>query len=87
MPVKKFHSTLVFFKGACHAIRGAEKRFVGSKICEKCPNTEFLFRISLYLELILTDTPCLSVFGPNAGKCENKKSAFTYFSRSEVRRY
>ena len=40
------------------------KNFKGTRtLCEKCPNNEkFLVRIFLYLDLVWTDTPYLSVF-------------------------
>ena len=46
------------------------KNFKGTRtLCEKCPNKEkFLVRIFLYLDLVQTDTPYLSVFSPNTGK-------------------
>ena len=49
MPVKRSHSTLDFFKGACHAICEAEKGFVGSTLREKGPNTEFFWFVFSYI--------------------------------------
>ena len=54
MSVKRSHSTLVFFKAACHANDGAVKDFLGPTLHEKCPNTGFcLVRVLLYLQTLL----------------------------------
>ena len=43
----------------------------------KCPDTEFcLVRIFLHSDLIGRDTPYLSVFSPNAGKCGPEKTLY-----------
>ena len=44
---------------------------------EKCPNTEFLLvRIFPHSDWIRRDTPYLSVFRPNAGKCGPEKTPY-----------
>ena len=44
---------------------------------EKCPNTEFLLDcIFLHLDWIRRDTPYLSVFSPNAGKCGPEQTPY-----------
>ena len=44
---------------------------------EKCPNTEFFWvRIFLHSDWIRRDTPYLSVFSPNVGKYEPKKTPY-----------
>ena len=54
MSVKRSHSTLVYFKAACHDNDGAEKDFIGPTLHEKCPNMGFcLVRILLYLQILL----------------------------------
>ena len=52
--VKRSHSTLVFFKAACHVNDGAEKDFLGPTLHEKCPSMGFcLARILTYLKTLL----------------------------------
>ena len=40
---------------------------------EKCPNTDFLFRIFPHTDWIRKDTKYLSVLGPGGGKCGTEK--------------
>ena len=48
-----------------------------SSLREKCPNTEFfLVRIFPHSDWIRRDTPYLSVFSPNAGKCGPEKTPY-----------
>ena len=88
MPVKRSHSTLVFFKGACYAIRGAEKSFVGSKLHE---NVQIRSFSGSYFPIFGVNTERYSVSLRIQSKCwkirKGEKSVFTHFSRSEVRRY
>ena len=51
--------------------------FSEAPLREKCPNTDFfLVRIFPHSDLIWRDTPYLSVFSPNTGKCGPQKSPY-----------